>query len=95
MVNETFVRKVGRLAGIKLTDEELHHLSGELTRILSFMNQLEEVKTKGLKPLTTPIQDDVLLRADKVEKDATVDEVLANAPHAQDDFFLIPQVIKD
>jgi aspartyl-tRNA(Asn)/glutamyl-tRNA(Gln) amidotransferase subunit C len=88
------VRHIARLARIALSDEELERLVPELNAIIGWVEQLGEVDTDGVEPLTAVIEQKLRLREDVVTDGDCRDEVLANAPEAQHGFFAVPKVIE-
>jgi aspartyl-tRNA(Asn)/glutamyl-tRNA(Gln) amidotransferase subunit C len=88
------VRHIAKLARIAMSDEELDRLVPELNNILGWVEQLGEVNTNGVEPLTAVIEQKLRLREDRVNDGNIRDEVLANAPEAQHGFFAVPKVIE-
>ena len=87
-------RHIARLARIAMSDEELERLVPELNNILGWVEQLGEVNTDGVEPLTAVIDQQLRLRDDVVTEGNIRDEILANAPEAQHGFFAVPKVIE-
>ena len=88
------VRHIAKLARIAMSDEELDRLLPELNNILGWVEQLAEVNTDGVEPLTAVIDQKLQLRDDVVNDGNIRDQVLANAPEAQHGFFAVPKVIE-
>ncbi len=93
-VNTEQVRHIAKLARIAMGDDELERLVPELNNILGWIEQLAEVDTDGIEPLTAVIDQHLRLRDDVVTDGNIRDEVLANAPDAQHGFFAVPKVIE-
>ena len=93
-VNEQQVRHVARLARLALGDDEIAKMVPELNNILNWVEQLGEVDTDGVEPLTAVIENKLRLRDDEVTDGDCRDSVLANAPDAQHGFFAVPKVIE-
>ena len=93
-VNTEQVRHIAKLARIAMRDDELERLVPELNNILGWIEQLAEVDTDGVEPLTAVIDQHLRLRDDAVTDGNIRDEVLANAPDAQHGFFAVPKVIE-
>jgi aspartyl-tRNA(Asn)/glutamyl-tRNA(Gln) amidotransferase subunit C len=93
-VDEDTVRRIARLARIKITDAEAKALEKELSGILDWVKQLDEVDTKGVEPMTrvTPMQ--LKMRADEVTDGGIAHDVVANAPVRKDHFFVVPKVVE-
>jgi aspartyl-tRNA(Asn)/glutamyl-tRNA(Gln) amidotransferase subunit C len=88
------VRHIAKLARIAMSDEEIERLAPELNNILGWIEQLAEVNTDGVEPLTAIIDQKLRLRDDAVTEGNIRDEILANAPEAQHGFFAVPKVIE-
>ena len=88
------VRHIAKLARIAMTDAEIERLAPELNNILGWVEQLAEVNTDGVEPLTAVIDQKLRLREDAVTEGNIRDEILANAPEAQHGFFAVPKVIE-
>jgi aspartyl-tRNA(Asn)/glutamyl-tRNA(Gln) amidotransferase subunit C len=88
------VRHIARLARIAMGDEEIAALAPELNNILGWVEQLDEVDTDGVEPLTAVIDQKLRLRDDVVNDGDCRDAVLANAPAAEHGFFAVPKVIE-
>ena len=88
------VRHIANLARIAMSEEELARLVPELNNILGWVEQLGEVNTDGVEPLTAVIDQKLRLRDDAVTDGDCREEVLANAPDAEHGFFAVPKVIE-
>ena len=93
-VSSEQVRHIAKLARIAMSEEELERLVPELNNILGWVEQLGEVDTDGVEPLTAVIDQKLRLRDDVVNDGDVRDLVLANAPEAQHGFFAVPKVIE-
>ncbi|MFD1613026.1 Asp-tRNA(Asn)/Glu-tRNA(Gln) amidotransferase subunit GatC [Sphingomonas tabacisoli] len=88
------VRKVAGLARIAISDAEADALVPELNNILGWIEQLQEVDTADIEPMTAVIPNRLRLRDDVVTDGDIRDQVLANAPQAEHGFFAVPKVIE-
>ena len=93
-VDEATVRRIARLARIKVTDAEAKALEAELSGILDWVKQLDEVDTKGVEPMTAVVSTTLKMREDRVTDGGIADEILANAPAREDHFFVVPKVVE-
>ncbi len=93
-VDAATVKKIASLARIAITDEEVAKIAPELDNILGWIEQLGEVDTKSVEPMTAVIANTLRLRDDVVTDGGVRDEVLANAPQAEHGFFTVPKVIE-
>ena len=87
-------RRVAHLARIAVKEDDLPALAGELSNILTFMEQLGEVDVEGVEPMTgvTPMR--LKRREDVVTDGGYPDKVLSNAPDAREGFFAVPKVVE-
>lgn len=92
-VDEKTVRRVARLARIKVEEKDVPKLAGELNVILAFVEQLNEVDVTGVEPLTSVVAMDMKKRADIVTDGHYAKAITANA-QAEDNFFMVPKVIE-
>ena len=93
-VDVSTVKRVAHLARIRVAEEDLEALRGELNAILGFVEQLNEVDITGVEPMTSVQPMAMKKREDRVTDGACGDEVLANAPARQDRYFLVPKVVE-
>ena len=93
-IDAATVRKVARLARIAEPEEKLEPLAKELSGILNWIEQLNEVATDGVEPMTTAIHTPLPMREDVVTDGGDPDRVLANAPKTKDHFFVVPKVVE-
>jgi aspartyl-tRNA(Asn)/glutamyl-tRNA(Gln) amidotransferase subunit C len=93
-VDEATVRHVARLARIKVSGQEAKSLERELTAILDWVDQLSEVDTSKVEPMTRVEGVPLPKRADVVTDGGIADEIVRNAPLTQDHFFLVPKVVE-
>jgi aspartyl-tRNA(Asn)/glutamyl-tRNA(Gln) amidotransferase subunit C len=93
-VDTATVRHIAKLARLKMSDAEIEALVPELNNILGWVEQLGEVNTDGVEPLTAVIDQKLRLRDDRVNDGDVRDAVLLNAPDAQHGFFAVPKVIE-
>jgi len=93
-VDADTVRRIAHLARIKVADEEIEHLRGELNAILAFVEHLSEVDVEGVEPMTSVTPMQMKKRPDVVTDGGDPDAILANAPAREDHFFLVPKVVE-
>ncbi|MEQ1718074.1 MAG: Asp-tRNA(Asn)/Glu-tRNA(Gln) amidotransferase subunit GatC [Hyphomicrobium sp.] len=93
-VDAKTVRRIARLARIKITDAEAQGLEKELTQILEWVEQLDEVDTNDVEPMTRVVPIALKKRADKVTDGEKADDVTANAPMTEDHFYVVPKVVE-
>ena len=93
-VDEKTVRRIAHLARIKITDDEAIGLESELSAILDWVEQLDEVDTDSVEPMTRVVPISLKQREDIVKDGDKVDEIVANAPISDDGFFVVPKVVE-
>ena len=93
-VDQATVRRIAHLARIKVPEEAVAGLQGELNAILAFVETLGEVDVAGVEPMTSVMPMPMKKRADVVDDGAIADSVTANAPLSEDHFFMVPKVIE-
>ena len=87
-------RKVARLARIAVSEADLPRLAAQLSGILGFMEQLNEVDVTGVEPMVSVTPMRLKRRADGVTAGGIAAQVLANAPDAREGFFAVPKVVE-
>ena len=92
-VDEKTVRRVARLARIKVEEKDVPKLAGELSAIMAFVEQLNEVNVDGIEPLTSVVAMDMKKRADVVTDGHYPKAIVANA-QSEDQFFMVPKVVE-
>lgn len=93
-VDHATVRKIASLARIAVSDAEVEAMVPELNAILGFVEQLGEVDTSSVQPMTAVIPNTLRLREDVVNDGNIRDAILANAPAPEHGFFGVPKVIE-
>lgn len=88
------VRRIAKLARIRLEEAEVATLQGELNAILGYVEQLGEVDVAGVEPLSGGAQMAMRLRADVVTDGEIAEQILANAPARAGQFFAVPKVVE-
>ncbi len=92
-VDEATVRRIARLARIQVTDEEASNLKGELSGILQWVEQLGEVDTDNVEPMTCVVPIQLKQRDDVVTDGEKATDVVANAPMSENSFYVVPTVV--
>ena len=88
------VAKIAHLARIHVPRQDLAPLAGELSKILDWVEQLNEVDTEGVAPMTSVVAMPARWRTDEVTDGGYPDDVLANAPEAEHGFYTVPKVVE-
>ena len=88
------IRRIAKLARIRVDDSEVATLQTELNAILGYVEQLNEVDVTGIEPLSGGAQMAMRLRDDVVTDGDIAGQILANAPDRTDNFFTVPKVVE-
>ena len=93
-VDTRTVERIAKLARIAITPEQAARLAPELDGIMGWIEQLGEVDTSGVEPMTAVIPNHLRLRDDVVTDGGIRDQLMANAPQGEHGFFTVPKVIE-
>ncbi len=88
------VKRVAKLARIAVSDEQAQKMQGELNTIIGFVSQLNEVDIDGVEPMTSVVDAAMKKRVDVVNDGGKADDIVANSPASEDNFFMVPKVIE-
>jgi len=88
------VRKVARLARIAEPEDRLEQLAKELNGIMNWIEQLSEVDTDGVEPMTSAVHMPAPMREDVVTEGGDPQMVLSNSPKRAGNFFVVPKVVE-
>jgi aspartyl-tRNA(Asn)/glutamyl-tRNA(Gln) amidotransferase subunit C len=93
-LDKATVAHIATLARIKLPETEQDRIAGELSHILTWIEQLSEVDTDGVEPMTSVAAMTMAMREDVVTDGNRRDDILANAPEEANGFFVVPKVVE-
>jgi aspartyl-tRNA(Asn)/glutamyl-tRNA(Gln) amidotransferase subunit C len=93
-VDKDTVAKIAKLARIRVSDTDCEALAGELSNILGWVEQLSELDTEGVEPMTSVVEMSLPQREDRITDGAMVKEIMANAPEGAGNFFAVPKVVE-
>ncbi|ACI98921.1 MULTISPECIES: Asp-tRNA(Asn)/Glu-tRNA(Gln) amidotransferase subunit GatC [Rhodospirillales] len=93
-LDKATVAKIAHLARIRVPEEEQEHLAQELNGILGWVEQLGEVDTDGVQPITSNVAQTLRRRQDVVTDGGYPEKVVANAPEGAEHFFAVPKVVE-
>ena len=93
-VDAKTVKRIGRLARIRIEENEVEKYQGELNAILGFVEQLDEVDVSGVEPMTSVTPMQLRRREDRITDGGIADRVVKNAPLSEDNFFMVPKVVE-
>ncbi|PIR32603.1 MAG: Asp-tRNA(Asn)/Glu-tRNA(Gln) amidotransferase GatCAB subunit C [Alphaproteobacteria bacterium CG11_big_fil_rev_8_21_14_0_20_44_7] len=92
-IDEDTVTKIAKLARIKVADDEKAHYAKELTAILDWAEQLQELNTDDTPMMTSVAYNTLPMREDNVSDGGYTKEILSNAPQSDFDCFVVPKVV--
>ena len=93
-IDAATVRKVARLARLETPEDRLEPLARELNGIIAWIEQLAEVDTDGVEPMTSVVGQALPMRDDVVTEGGDASKILANAPRSSGGFFVVPKVVE-
>lgn len=93
-VDAATVKRIGRLARIRIEDSEVAAYQDELNAMLGFVEQLTSINVDGVEPMTSVTPMTLRRRDDVVTDGGYPDKIVANAPLSEDNFFMVPKVIE-
>jgi aspartyl-tRNA(Asn)/glutamyl-tRNA(Gln) amidotransferase subunit C len=93
-VDKDTVRRIARLARLKIEEERVEPMVAELNGILNWVEQLKEVDVEGVQPMTSAVDHRLKMRDDVVTESNNADALMLNAPGGEDHFFVVPKVVE-
>jgi aspartyl-tRNA(Asn)/glutamyl-tRNA(Gln) amidotransferase subunit C len=93
-VDKDTVRRIARLARLKIEEERVEPMVNELNGILAWVEQLKEVDVEGVAPMTSVVSQRLKMRDDVVTEGGNADALMSNAPGGEDHFFVVPKVVE-
>jgi aspartyl-tRNA(Asn)/glutamyl-tRNA(Gln) amidotransferase subunit C len=93
-VDRATVRRIARLARLAITEQEEGALEKELSNILDWVAQLDEVDTSNVEPMTRVADMKMKMRKDEVTAGFCAADILKNAPQVDDGYFVVPKVVE-
>lgn len=92
MITIKDVEHVAKLARLELTEEEKELYTKQLGDVLQYVNQMNEVDTSNIEPMTQVVDFVNVMREDKVAYEQTKEELMKNAPDQENGFFKVPKI---
>ena len=94
-ISKEQVEHVAKLARLEVSEDEKATFARQLSGILTYIDQLKELDTRGVEPTATVLPTDNVFREDEVRPSLTQEKALANAPDQADGFFRVPKILED
>ena len=92
MIEIQDIKRTAKLASIQLTEEEESKFSKQLSDVLKFIQQMNEVDTTGVEPMVNTVHFSNVMREDVEIYESTREELMQNAPEREGDFFKVPKI---
>jgi aspartyl-tRNA(Asn)/glutamyl-tRNA(Gln) amidotransferase subunit C len=93
-VDRETVRRIAKLARIAVDEDQAASMEAELNALLAWVEQLQEVNVEGVPPMTSVVEQRLKMREDVVTDGGYADDLMKNAPLAEDHFFVVPKVVE-
>jgi aspartyl-tRNA(Asn)/glutamyl-tRNA(Gln) amidotransferase subunit C len=94
VITTEIVTKIARLARLHMEENDKARVAGEINSIMTWIEQLSEVNTDGIEPLTSVVDMEMYQRPDVVTDGGYAEAVLKNAPEKVEGFFVVPKVVE-
>jgi aspartyl-tRNA(Asn)/glutamyl-tRNA(Gln) amidotransferase subunit C len=93
-IDPTTVKKIATLARLKVTESDIEYFAPQMQGLMKWIDQLQEVNTDNIEPLASVSEINLIWREDKVTDGEKAADVLANAPEALENFFVVPKIVE-
>ncbi|MBM5786487.1 MAG: Asp-tRNA(Asn)/Glu-tRNA(Gln) amidotransferase subunit GatC [Candidatus Fonsibacter sp.] len=93
-INKETVKKISKLARISVSDQQASKLEKNLNSILSFVEQLNELNTEKINPISTISNQKLIMRDDVVKVSNQKEDILKNAPEKNSSYYIVPKVVE-
>lgn len=94
-ISKDDVKYIANLARLKLSDKETEYFTGQLSSIISYIDQLKEVDTSSIEPTTHAMPLHNVFREDRAKPALKAEDVLKNAPEKENNLFKVPRIIEE
>ena len=88
------IKHISKLSRISIDDEKAQKLAGDLNSIFKFIEQLNELNTEKVEPLTSILNQSLRSRKDEISDGKIREKILKNSPKENDEFFVVPKVVE-
>lgn len=94
-IDKDSVKRLATLSRLRIPEENMDEMVGEITKIIGWVEQLSNVDTDGIVPMNSVVEDMTLPERKDVVTDGNIrDQILANAPETMDGYFLVPKMVE-
>ncbi|MEQ9592687.1 MAG: Asp-tRNA(Asn)/Glu-tRNA(Gln) amidotransferase subunit GatC [Cyclobacteriaceae bacterium] len=92
-IDKQTLDKIAHLARLEIAEADVPKMLEDMSKMVSFVEKLNEVNTEGVEPLTTMSHEVNVLREDEAKNQLSKEDALKNAPDKNDNFFKVPKVL--
>ncbi len=93
-LDKATVKKVATLARLAMDDAQLDRMAPQVSGIINWIEQLAEVNTDNVEPLSSVVDITLPLRKDEVNDGGYMEKILANAPEATQGYFVVSKIVE-
>ena len=93
-IDITTVKKIATLSRLEVSESDLAYFAPQMEGLMKWIDQLQEVNTDNVEPLASVSEINLIWREDKVTDGDKADDILANAPEATENFFVVPKIVE-
>jgi len=93
-IDKDKIKHIAKLARISLDEKKTDSLTKDLSSIFKFIENLNELNTKNIEPLTSILNEPLRSRTDEIDDGKIKDKILENSPKKNEEFFIVPKVIE-
>lgn len=94
-IDDALLTKLEKLSYLEISEDKREEIISQLSKIVSFVNNLSELDTKDIDPTFSMTDKGTRLREDDALSSKEISEsILRNAPHSEDNFFVVPKIIE-
>ena len=93
-IDKKLVKKIATLSRIKIEEKEVERFSKELSKIITWVEKLNEVDTNNVTPVANPSDIKIPFRKDEINDGKIEDKILKNAPEKKAGYFVVPKVVE-
>ena len=93
-IDKDKIKHISKLARISLDEKKIDNLTKDLSSIFNFIEQLNELKTDRVEPLSSILNEPLRSRKDEISEGKIREKILKNSPKSNEEFFVVPKVIE-
>ncbi|MBN8702496.1 MAG: Asp-tRNA(Asn)/Glu-tRNA(Gln) amidotransferase subunit GatC [Bacteroidetes bacterium] len=93
-ITNDLIDRIAELAKLEFNDSSKQQMKTDLTKMIAFVEKLNQVDTTNVEPLIYINEDVNVLREDEIKQEITQDDALKNAPKKDSDYFKVPKVLE-